>query len=334
MLTVNRKVVDVVNRKQRCTVAVTTFDDTHIEQVVSPSSSTSHSRSMNAEFCKALYSDAHGVFILFDVTDRQSFVDLQHHLLQMAEWGNDDAMVFFLANHSDVDASIGDTAGEAASGPRTSRFGGKVSSTDATTAAAASVSSAKKQRVVTSAEAETFAETYGGFMLEASALTGEGVTTAFEAILYAVTTIIAEPEATEAEDILTESTSGRKELKRIPSVSSELVVRPIALRAKLGKKSKYLQSWNERYFSLEDGILYFQRVEGEGNPRNSLFMSKDTKFNKVGELQLEVVAPTARKDMMLKFPTTGLRDEWMVSLLKHGLFGSSIKQKEKYDAVI
>jgi hypothetical protein len=286
---------------------------------------------MNAEFCKALYSDAHGVFILFDVTDRQSFVDLQHHLLQMAEWGNDDAMVFFLANHSDVDDSKGDTGGEAAPGPSVSRFGGEVSSTGAVVAAAAPVSIAKKQRVVTIAEAETFAETYGGFMLDTSALTGAGVATAFEAILYAVTTIIAEPEPTEAENILTESSSGKNAR---PSVSSELVVRPLALRAKLGKKSKYLQSWNERYFSLQDGILYFQRVEGEGNPRNTLFMDKGTKFKKVGELQLEVVAPKARKDMLLRFPTTGLRDEWMVSLAKHGLYGSSIRQKEKYDAVI
>jgi len=316
MSTVNRKVVDVVNRKQRCTVAVTTYDDTHVEQTTSPSSSSSHSRAMNTEHCRALYADAHGVFIMFDVTDRQTFTNLQHHLFQMAEWGNDDAMVFFLANHSDIDTATDTGASVTASpgpAPKT-RFGGEEST--------ASAGSRMKRRVVTAGEAEAFAETYGGFMLDTSALSGDGVTTAYEAILYAVTTIISSPEPEVSESTPTVS-------QKKPSGAE--VAKPKSLHAKLEKKSKYLQSWNERFFHLQDGILYFQRVDGAGNPRNTLFMNKNTKFTKIGDLQIEVVARTARKDMLLRFANTATRDEWSVELEKHGLYGTFIDQAEKYD---
>jgi len=334
MLTVNRKVVDVVNRKQRCTVAVTTYDDTHAERVASPSSSSAHSRAMNAEHCKALFSDAHGVFIMFDVTERQSFVDLQQHLLQMAEWGNDDAMVFFLANRSDVDtaAAAADGAAAAAAGTstststseavpapaQTSRFGGEVSALSAQ-----QTITRGKSRVVTTDEADAFAETYGGFMLNTSALSGEGVSNAYEAILYAVTTILAAPAPEVSETAGNPSGSGAPAAAGRP--------RPRALSCKLAKKSKYLQSWNDRFFTLKDGLLYFQRVEGEESARNTLFMDENTRFTKIGDLQIEVLAPIARKDMLLRFASTASRDEWFVALGQHGAYGSQIQQKEKYD---
>ena len=312
MQTQSRKVIEVENRSKKCIVGVTTYDDTHVIQNSSSTSSSRALRAVDPDYCKALYADAQGVFIIFDVTNRESFVNLQTHLLQMAEWGQDDAMVFFLANNSDRYSE----SEQPAVSPNSSMPG------------------SPRKRMVSMTEAEEFADTYGGFMLELNAWSGQGVQAAYDSMLYAVTTILCAPKKSK----LISSPQALLPLGNKDSASLgvgedlALIARPATLVGTIGKKSKYLMQWNDRFFTLKDAVLSFQKHERSTEHPHSLYINEHTKINYISGDNpiLEIVSVGAKKDFLLRFASAAMRDQWYHALQIHALYGKKMKHTERY----
>jgi small GTP-binding protein len=269
--TVSSTTVDVTSDQIHAKLRLNTFD-TQAATVRTP------------EQCKALYSTANGVFILFDVTNRQSFDNMTSHLMQMAEYGNDDTMVFFIANKVD---------------------------------------SPRENWAVTTQEAETYSETYGGFFHEVSALSGQNLSDAMNAMIIAVSTIVAQsksdqhqPYASEEEDKAAEAAAAATSNSKDSAAEG---VPPPSLYAWIEKKSKYLHFWNRRYFRLVEGLLSFAQSETEEEAIHGLFLNKDLQVVAIGDLQLDV--NSSKKSMSLRFAKVEARDAWKAAILHHAHFG-------------
>jgi GTPase SAR1 family protein len=245
------------------------------------------------EECEALYSDAHGIFLMYDVTERKSYENMEEHLMELADYGSDDTMIFFIANKCDVPA---------------------------------------EQRVVTTEEGDEFRREYGGFIYEVSALTGDKVAVAVEAMIYATVAILSSTEAGTDAVIETPVPSNAPAVE--PSVTANAQTAaaspiPPKLTAWIDKQSKYLQFWNRRYFSLELGQILFQRTDKTSEHKNGLSLTNNCKLIPMGDFQLEIVSP-AYKDMMLRFSKRLIRDAWQEAIQHHCDWGTSQGQEDSY----
>jgi len=252
------------------------------------------------EESEALYSDAHGIFLIYDVTNRDSFDNMVEHLMEVADYGTDDTMIFFIANKCDVPA---------------------------------------EERIVTVKEGNEFKEEYGGFMYEVSALTGDQVTVAFEAMTYAAVAILSSTHEDEDEDAdagavtITEviPPAAPNAAERTSAAVAEAVAdtTPPKLTAWIDKRSKYLQFWNNRYFTLVSGQIMFQRTDKLEEHKNGLTLTKNCELLIMGDFQLEILSP-AYKDMMLRFSKRSIRDAWREAIQHHCDWGTMEGHEDYY----
>ena len=51
------------------------------------------------------YKGAHGIILVYDITDRQSFKDIENWLAEIDKYGNENVVKLLVGNKSDLEAS-------------------------------------------------------------------------------------------------------------------------------------------------------------------------------------------------------------------------------------
>ena len=280
---VTQKIVDVESKHYDGRISLETYDtDTYAERT--------------PEECKELFGDAAGIFLMYDVTDRESYDNMTSHLMEIADYGDDDAMIFFIANKVDVEKSNASS------------------------------------RVITVEEGKEFTEEYGGFLYEISCHTGELVVEAFEAMAYATVAILAagpvvEDESEEKDMNTAVSDDVNSDQQNIETVPEMVVSLPPHLTGWIDKRSKYLQFWNSRYFVLDNGSITFQKKEGLLESKNGLTLTRKVVLEPSGDFQLDIISP-AKKDIYLRFMERATRDAWYEAVQRHCDYGTDVLSQD------